>query len=254
MSQLGLVEVAGGEPVGAEDRLAVERSPFAVRGAGEVGDDHVRVQVRILRPRGAVSERRRHEALAALADCSAAAAAHDARLPLQVGERGLPGRLVRLADLASHPFVVGERVEDADALRAGEDEVVAGQRCQPLLLLSPLAGLDVEHAHGDRPLPDGRPQPVVARRVDAAKQRAQIAVADHAHETKMLGPAAGPDAGRLSPARVVVIYPASDLLLVVGLLAHRQLRHAQHARPSPRPTSAETHMHRQVRKKVELPE
>ena len=32
-AQVGLVEVAGGEPVGLEDRLAVERAPLAVAGA-----------------------------------------------------------------------------------------------------------------------------------------------------------------------------------------------------------------------------
>ena len=43
-AEVGLVEVAGGEPVGLEDRLAVERPPLAVAGAaGHVGDDHVGV-------------------------------------------------------------------------------------------------------------------------------------------------------------------------------------------------------------------
>ena len=109
--KVGLVEVAGGEPVGAQDRLAVERPPLPVVGAGEVRDDHVRVQVRVLRPARAVPERGRDEALAVLADRAAAAAADDAGLALEIAERRLPGRLVRLADLAAHPLVVGERVQ-----------------------------------------------------------------------------------------------------------------------------------------------
>ena len=144
VAELRLVEVAGGEPVGLQDRLAVERPPLAVVGAGHVGDDHVRVQVRVLRPRGAMPERRRDEALAVLADRAAVAAADDARLALEIAERRLPGRLVRLADLAPHLLVVGQRVQHADALRAREDEVVARDRREPLRLLAPLAALHVE--------------------------------------------------------------------------------------------------------------
>ncbi len=137
--QVRLVEVAGREPVGAQDRLAVERAPPAVRGAGQVRDDHVRVKMRVLRPARAVAERGRDEALTVLADRAAATAAHDARLALEIGDRRLPGRLVRLAHLAPHPLVVGERVQEADALRAREDQVVARDRREPLLLLLPLA-------------------------------------------------------------------------------------------------------------------
>jgi hypothetical protein len=99
VAEVGFVEVAGGEPVRLQDRLAVERSPLAVRAPGHVGDDHVRVQVRVLRPRGAVPKRRRHEPVPVLADPPALAATDDARLAFQVGERRLPGLLVRLADL-----------------------------------------------------------------------------------------------------------------------------------------------------------
>ena len=63
VAQLRLVEVAGGEPVGPQDRLAVERQPLPVRRTSHVGDDHVGVQVRILRPAGAMSEGRGDEAL-----------------------------------------------------------------------------------------------------------------------------------------------------------------------------------------------
>jgi hypothetical protein len=84
------VEVAGGEPVGLEDRLAVERSPLAVVGAGHVGDDDVRVQVRLLRAARAVAEGGRHETSAVLTDKTALAAAYHACLPLEVAERRLP--------------------------------------------------------------------------------------------------------------------------------------------------------------------
>ena len=150
-------------------------------------------------------ERRRDEALAVLADRAAVAAADDARLPLEVAERRLPRSLVRLADLAPHPLVVGQRVQQADALRAREDEVVAGDRREPLRLLPPLARLDVERADRDRPLPHRRAQPRLVRRVDAAKQRAEVAVLDDADEPEPVSSAAGPQPRRLTPTRVVVV-------------------------------------------------
>ena len=83
-SELGLVEVAGGEPVGLQDRLAVERAPLAVaRGLGQVADDHVRVQVRVLRTRGAVLVSGGDEPRRVLALDPAGAAADDAGLVLE---------------------------------------------------------------------------------------------------------------------------------------------------------------------------
>lgn len=159
-------------------------------------------------------ERGRDEPLAVFPDRAAATAADDARLALEIAERSLTGRLMSLADLTSHPLVVGERVHDAHALGAREDEVEPRDRGEPLCLLPPLAALRVECADGDRPLADGRAQPRGARRVDAAKQGAEVAVLDHAGETEQLDAAAGPDSRRLAAARVVVVQTVRDLLLV----------------------------------------
>ena len=153
-----LVQVAGREPVGAQDRFAVERPPLAVGGTRHVGHDHMRVQMRVLRPARAVPERRRDEPLTMLAAGAAMAAPDDAGLALEVAERRLPRGLMRLADLAANPLVVGERVQQADALRAREHEVVPRNRCQPLRLLPPLPALEVERPDGDRPLAHRRPQ------------------------------------------------------------------------------------------------
>ena len=203
--QLRLVQVAGREPVGAQDRLTVERAPPAISGAGHVRDDHVRVEMRILRPARAVPERRRHEPLTVLADGAAVTAAHDARLPLEIGDRRLPGRLVRLAHLTPHPLVVGQRMQQAQALRAREHEVVARDRREPLLLLLPLAAPDIEHPHRDRPRPHRRPQRGPARRIDTTQQRPEIAVLDHADEPERRGTASRPHTRRLAAARVVVV-------------------------------------------------
>lgn len=90
VAEVGLVEVAGGEPVGAQDRLAVERSPLAVLGSSEVRDDHMRVQVRVLRPTRPMPVRGRDEAAAVFPDRAAATAADGTSLALEVAERRLP--------------------------------------------------------------------------------------------------------------------------------------------------------------------
>src|SRR5581483_8496970 len=111
-------------------------------------------------------------------------------------------------------------------------------------LLAPLAGRDVEPAHGDHPRPHRLPQPLLGCRVHSTQQRPQIAVSNDADEAEPVSAAAGPDPRRLASTRVVVVETTSDLLLVVGLLAERELRHAQHPATPAKPDRAETHMHR----------
>ena len=78
------------------------------------------------------------EAFAVLAVDAAGAAADDAGLVLEVGERRLPGAGVRLVDGAAR-LLVAERVQEADALGDGEDEVEARDRPEGLLFEAPLA-------------------------------------------------------------------------------------------------------------------
>ena len=155
----------------------------------------------------------------------------------------MPGDLVRLRDRPANPLVVAERVEEADALRAGEDEVEAGHGGEPLLLLDALARLRVEPLDRDRPVLDRRAQARAARRVEAAEERPEVALMDDAREVEGLGAAARPHPRRLSPTGVVVVETAGDLLLVVALLADRELGHTQHAGSSSETKGAETHMH-----------
>src|SRR6188768_132978 len=98
-------------------------------------------------------ERRRDETAATLAAYATVTPTNNARFTREITKRGLPGLIVGLADLTPHPFVVGERVQQADALRAREDKVVARDRREPLRLIPPLTTFDVKRAHGDRPLP-----------------------------------------------------------------------------------------------------
>jgi hypothetical protein len=90
VAELGLVEVTRGKPVGLEYRLTVEGPPLLVAGAGHVGDDHVRVKVRVLRAARPMLVGGGDEAFAALADHAVLPAAESAGLVLEVGERGLP--------------------------------------------------------------------------------------------------------------------------------------------------------------------
>ena len=124
-AELRLVEVAGREPVGLEQRFAVERAPCPVGAPRHVGDDHVRVQVRILRSRRSVPVRGGDEPGAAFANDAVLALARHARLTLEVAERRLPRGEVRLVDRV-RDLSAAERVQQADALRRREHEVVAG--------------------------------------------------------------------------------------------------------------------------------
>ena len=92
------------------------------------------------------------------------------------GERRPPGSFVCLRDRAPHVLVVSQRVQQAHALRAREDEAVARDRSELLHLVLPLAGLEVELADCDRPLANGRSEAFATCRIDAAKKRAETAV------------------------------------------------------------------------------
>lgn len=194
-AQVRLVEVAGGEPVGAEDRVAVERTPLAVRRAARhVGHDHVRVEVRVLGAARAVLVGGGDEAGGVLALDAVLAATGDAGLVLEVGERGLPGGDVGRVDGETR-LLVAEGVEQAHALGDGEDEVEAGDRAERLRLDPPLAGFGVDPLDRDLPLLRSLAQALAARRVDAADELRELAVLDNALEPEQRGAAAGPDAG-----------------------------------------------------------
>ena len=117
-AQLGLVEVAGGEPVGLQDRLAVERAPLAVAGASAPCWRRSRACAGAGPARGwcGAGRRRRRSPRRARGCTPLRAAAGDAGLVLEVGERRLPGGEVRLVDRPAG-LLVAERVQEADALR-----------------------------------------------------------------------------------------------------------------------------------------
>jgi hypothetical protein len=187
-AKLSLVEVPGSETVCPQEAVAVERPPLPVRAPGEVRNDDVRVEVRILGAARPVPEGGADKAARPLADRPALAAAGDAGLALEVAKCRAPGRLVRLGDRLARLLILCERVEEANALGAGEDEVKAGNGREPLLLVDELPRLRVDPLDRDCPVPDRRSQPVAARRVEAAKKRAELAVVDDASDPKRLSP------------------------------------------------------------------
>ena len=246
--QLGLVQVAGREPVGAQDRLAVERPPLAVVGAGHVGDDHVRVQVRVLRP----------------ATCGAGTppprTPRRARAPRRRG-RGAPRR-----PPARDTPSAACHADSCASLTSRRTRSSSVSACSRLTLFGhentrsyPDTGASRFCSSRHSPLSTSSARTVIVRSRTGARNVAPLAgstprssVPRSPSSTTPTSPspdstAPGPQPRRLATTRVVVVQPASDLLLVVGLLPERQLRHAQHAGPTPKSERAETQMHPQVR-------
>ncbi len=192
-AQVRLVEVAGSEPVGLQDRLAVQGAPLAVAGSQRhVGHDHVGVQVRILRSRCPVLVGGRDEPRCALADEAARASPNDAGLVLEVGERGLPGCRVRLVDHVAG-LIVPESVQEADALGDREDEVEAGDGAERLLLQSSGAAGRIDSLDGDRAgLRMAPSQSLTGAGVIAADQHAELAIADDSVQGRVRQPRCRP--------------------------------------------------------------
>jgi hypothetical protein len=185
------------------------------------------VEVRVEGAAGAMLIRRGDETAAVFAEHPVLAASCDASLVLEIAERRLPRRCVRLVDGAAG-VLAAEGMEEADALRRREDEVEARDRRQLLLLRSPRARVRVDPFDRDRPRLVVPTQLFPAHGVGAAYQQAELALAHNALEPKGRRPTTDPHPRRLTPARVIVIHPRRHRTLVVRLLPRRQLRHTQH--------------------------
>jgi hypothetical protein len=141
VAQVRLVQVAGRLRVGV-DQPRVQRAPAAVAPLAHVRDQDVGVEMRVVRPRRPLAERRGHEAAGLHLDRAVVPAAAPRRRRLQVGE-GLANRLV--VGVLHHPVQrsgahlnpVAERPQQADALRRLEARVDARH---------PLAGTGVRRA------------------------------------------------------------------------------------------------------------
>ena len=203
-AQVGLVEVTGSEPVGSQQQVTVERPPRSVIAASHVGDDDVRVQVRILRPARAVLVRRGDEARTSLPNGPASSAAHDARLILQVRQRRLPRRLVRL-DHSQSRALVPKGVQQTDALWRSEDEIEPGHGTKLTFDHPNVPGRGVHLVHPDRPALSVLAEPLAVRRIVPSDQQAELAIANDAGQLQARRAAARPYSRRLAPPGVVVV-------------------------------------------------
>ena len=208
ITQMGLVEVAGG--LGLPIQLpAIQRAPApVVRRAGGVGDQHMGVQQRIGGPRRAVPECRPDKPLPSDLLGPAGPAAGPARRPLQVAERRLDGGVVGTAGLVGD-LVVAEPVEQRHRLGGAEGQVEPGHR--PLHL---------------------REQPRPVFRVLADEDGGELLAGHPPRQAERLDPGAEPDAGGLAAAEVVVLHPGRDGGQVVALRAGGELADVQHPRPA----------------------
>ena len=154
-------------------------------------------------------ERRRHEPRRVLPLDAVAALPDNARLPLQIGERGLPGRLVRLRDLEPGR-VVAEGVQQADALRHREHQVKPRHRPQLPLDHAPLTRRRVQPLHVDRSHRYRWPQPRAGRRILASHQLSERALRDDADQAQLDRAGADPDARTLTAPGVVIVHSLRD--------------------------------------------
>ncbi len=175
----------------------------------------MRVQLGVSGPRGAVAERRGHEALRRQDRQPAAPPADGRRGPLEVSER-LAGGTVVCGPHDGAGGVVAEPVEDRDALGRRERQVERGH---------------LEH-------PGGVPDRLSCHGVRGREEPAQLAGIDLATQPEQPGAGARPPAARLGLIHVVVLGAGRQagsgvdasvrLLGVVAVLPGSELRDREH--------------------------
>lgn len=208
-----LVQTAGGLGMRV-DRPPVQRRPAAILALGHVRADDMRVQLGILGPRHPVPVGRRHEPAGPLRPrllqpsritCptlptrAVMSPAHPARLPLQIGQRHVDRLLVRGRE-RTRQVLIADGKQDTDALRRRKRQIERRR-------LGPRA----PHRELRR-----------SGRVLAVHHRLQLLGVELAREAEHVRPMTLPPTWRLTPACVVVLGAARDLLLVVELLVPGQ--------------------------------
>lgn len=205
-AQVGTVEKAGGLGVEVEP-TSVEGAPFPVFALHKVGDDDVRVQLRIQFAAGAVAERRADEAPGArLLDSVVTDAGHRGGV-LQPRQRRLH-RLLVAADHRGCHLRVAESEQHGHGLGGREAQVVAGQR------------------------PVGRGQVLAGPWVVACEHGPEVLRVHGSRQAEVGGARADPPALGLPVAEEVVLQALGDLVQVVVGTAHAELGDAQHGWPS----------------------
>jgi len=169
------------------DERSVKRRPAPVGPLHDVADEHMGVELRVARPRGAVAKARRHEAARSDPLAPVVAAPSEGGVGLQVGERLGDGVVVRPSDGVAQ--VIGtEAVEDAHRLRRREGDVEAGDPIGP-------KPPDERLAVGGRP---------------AGEEGTERFRLDVSREPELGAGPADPATGRLAGADVVLLQPCRD--------------------------------------------
>ena len=166
---------------------AIQRRPAPIAAAAEVGDQHVRMQLRIPRPRRPMPKRRRHKPRRLLHQRPAMAAPDRRRRPLQIGHRR-PRRHVMRRPHPPPQLLVADAEQDAHRLRRRERQI--------------------KPAHPDRAR--GGPQRRPVRRVQAGQHRRSASPSTGPVQPELAARGADPLAARLRPAGVVVLDPVAD--------------------------------------------
>ncbi len=191
---------------GRVEQRAVQRGDATVGATREVPGDDVGVQLRVKCATHAMPVGGRDQTLSRLDALAAVAAADHHRDVLEIPERRSDGLFVA-ADENARGRLRRDREQDAHGLRRAERQVerrdlrVPGRGAQPRAEVS---------------------------RIEPGDQRVELLRLDTPREPERLGAGADPLPRSLTASRVVVIAATSYLLLVVAVLAQRDLADREH--------------------------
>ena len=190
------------------EQRAVQRGEATVGSAGEVPGDDVGVQLRVERAAHAMPVGGRDQTVGRLDALAAVAAADHHRGVLEIPERRSDGLFVA-GDENARSRLRCDREQDAHGLRRAECQVERGDLRIPRRGAQPYAGVS---------------------RIESGDQRVELLRLDAPGEPERLGAGADPLPRSLATARVVVIAATRHLLLVVAVLAQRNLADREHNR------------------------
>jgi hypothetical protein len=180
VTQMRLVEVPGCGGV-EEQPTGVQGPPLPIGTFGHVGHQHVRVEVRVTCPAGAVPEPGHDDSVDLDLVDPVLPGPRACRLGFDVREGGVDRSLVRIANHGSRVGIT-ETGEQRHGLR------------RPKRQIEP----------GDFPAPEP-PELLARRRIESSPDRVEVVGSDFALEPELAGGGPGPSAGRFADAAVVLV-------------------------------------------------
>ncbi len=193
---------------GRVEQCAVQRGEATVGSARQVAGDDVGVQLRVERAAHAMPVGGRDQTRGRLDALASVAAADHHRGVLEIPERGSDGLFVT-GDENARGRLRRDREQNAHGLRCAERQVERRDLRVPWRGAQPCAGVS---------------------RIEPGDQRVELLRLNAPGEPERLGAGADPLPRSLAAPRVVVIAAARHLLLVVAVLAQRDLADREHER------------------------